>query len=234
MTILTADCPRCGAKRMTFDVKSSTPIGVHHGWQLVLEFFSICRACRKSTVFVASQENYTEQDQIRQHGPLGFKDSLDNHFRVHRFVSIADRDQVSAPEHTDQKVAAAFSEAAMCMKIGAWNAAATMLRLSLDLATRPMLPPDFTPGLNRRTRRDLAPRLEWLISNGRLPAEMSDLLDCIREDGNDGAHVGSLKKEDAEDLMDFAIALYERVYTEPTRLRLAKERREKRRDAHTE
>jgi hypothetical protein len=51
-----------------------------------------------------------------------------------------------------------------------------------------------------------------------------------KEDGNDGAHAGTLTKEDAEDLLDFATALFERMYTEPERLRLARERREKRRE----
>jgi hypothetical protein len=51
----------------------------------------------------------------------------------------------------------------------------------------------------------------------------------VREDGNDGAHDGTLGKEDAEDLLDFTTALLERIYTEPERLRLAQERREKRR-----
>lgn len=42
-------------------------------------------------------------------------------------------------------------------------------------------------------------------------------------------HDGSLEKEDAEDLLDFTFALLERMYTEPERLRIAKERRESRR-----
>lgn len=52
---------------------------------------------------------------------------------------------------------------------------------------------------------------------------------CIKEDGNDGAHAGSLTKDDAEDLLDFTFALLERIYTEPERLRLAQERRNARR-----
>jgi hypothetical protein len=48
-------------------------------------------------------------------------------------------------------------------------------------------------------------------------------------DGNDGAHVGSLKKTDAEELLDFTVALLERMYTEPEKLRLAKDRRDSRR-----
>ena len=55
------------------------------------------------------------------------------------------------------------------------------------------------------------------------------LATCIREDGNDGAHAGTLTKADADDLVDFTIALLERLITEPKKLELAKERRETRR-----
>src|SRR5260370_39881292 len=83
------------------------------------------------------------------------------------------------------------------------------------------------PGLNNRTRRDLGPRLPWLFEQGRLPSDFRDLSSCIREDGNDGAHQGTLTRQEAEDLLDSTIALLERIFTEPRRLEIAKERRGK-------
>jgi hypothetical protein len=177
------------------------------------------------------QPNFSE---IPNHdAPEKLNGTLNQHLGIDGFINLRDRVHVSAPEHTQENVAAAFNEAAACITVQAWNAAAAMLRLSIDLATKPLLPSEFTIGLNRRTRRDLAPRLEWLINNGKLPRELRELSDCIREDGNDGAHDGTLKKEDAEDLMDFATAMFERLYTEPKRLALAKERRENRRNSET-
>ena len=64
-----------------------------------------------------------------------------------------------------------------------------------------------------------------------LPESLRELLTCVREDGNDGAHAGTLRPEDAEDLLDFTTALLERIYTEPERLKAAKARRDKRRTA---
>jgi hypothetical protein len=58
---------------------------------------------------------------------------------------------------------------------------------------------------------------------------LRELAKCIREDANDGAHVGNLSKEDAEDLLDFTTTLLERLFTEPRRLELANERRQQRR-----
>jgi hypothetical protein len=58
---------------------------------------------------------------------------------------------------------------------------------------------------------------------------LRELASCVREDGNDGAHAGTLSKEDAEDLLDFTCALLERLITEPKRLELAEARRNERR-----
>lgn len=96
-----------------------------------------------------------------------------------------------------------------------------------------MLPPEGTPGIKRRERRDLGLRLPWLFHNRRLDPGMEPLSTCIREDGNDGAHTGTLTKEDAEDLLDFTMALLEKIYTEPERLKLAQERRDARRQPKT-
>jgi hypothetical protein len=45
--------------------------------------------------------------------------------------------------------------------------------------------------------------------------------------GNDGAHQGTLTKEEAYDLLDFTTALLERVFTEPEKIKLAEERRQR-------
>jgi hypothetical protein len=70
-----------------------------------------------------------------------------------------------------------------------------------------MLPKEDVPGLNNKTRRDLGLRLPWLFERGILPSDLRDLSSCIREDGNDGAHQGTLTKEEAGDLLDFTNAL---------------------------
>ena len=104
-----------------------------------------------------------------------------------------------------------------------------MFRAGLDLATRSILPDDDMQGLNAGVRRVLGLRLPWLFDNGLLPGDLRELSHCVHQDGNDGAHALNLQKEDVEDLLDFTRALFERLYTEPVKLRLANERREARR-----
>ena len=128
-------------------------------------------------------------------------------------------------------VEAAFKEGAACLSIQCYNAAGTMFRLCLDLATNPLLPDPQAAGPqpNPRQRRDLGLRIPWLLDNGHLPAALRELSHAVREDGNNGAHAGTLTKADAEDLLDFSVRLLERLYTEQKELQLAAERRAQRR-----
>ena len=85
---------------------------------------------------------------------------------------------------------------------------------------------------NAKQRRDLGLRLEWMFEHSILPESLGELSKCVREDANDGAHRGTLTKEDAEDVHDFCHALLERLITEPAKLKLAEERRRQRRGVH--
>jgi hypothetical protein len=229
MAELVANCPRCTAASITFDVSGSVFVLKQHGWQHWFEVFSVCRNCRRPTIFVISQKEpaWTERDDWAQ--PEKFKGSLSRHFDANRFISLVDKARIDPPEHTPKNIAAVFSEGSSSVAVNNWNAAGAMFRLAINLATQPLLPSEPTPGLTRRKRRDLGPRVDWLMKNGRISQDLYDLSECIREDGNDGAHDGTLTKEDAADLLDFTVALFERMFTEPERLRLAKERRDKRR-----
>lgn len=149
--------------------------------------------------------------------------------KVDGFVSVKDAVTTSPPEFLPDDVNAAFIEGATCLATHCYNAAGTMFRLCVDLATRPMLPNEETPGLTGKARRDLGLRLPWPFDNSRLPESLRELSSCIKEDGNDGAHGGTLTEADATDLLDFTFALLERIYTEPERLKRAKERRDARR-----
>lgn len=92
-----------------------------------------------------------------------------------------------------------------------------------------LLPVKDENGLNKSIRRSLGLRLRWLFDNKILPEALKELATCIKEDGNDGAHSGTLTKEDIEDQRDFTFAILERLHTEPEKLRIAKQRRDDRR-----
>jgi len=220
MAELVENCPRCGAQSITFDVKvfhfleKDEYSGDHY------EVFGICRRCLRGTIFVVS--GVLDQTMKGQ--------ALNQYVKVQGFISLKDRVTFAPPEHVPPNIANAFREAATCLAVECWNAAGTMFRLCVDLATRPMLPPEGAEGgPNAKIRRDLGLRLPWLFANNKLPSDLRELSAAIREDGNDGAHQGTLTKEEAYDLLDFTTALLERVFTEPEKIKLAEKRREQRR-----
>ncbi len=138
----------------------------------------------------------------------------------------------SPPEHLPAEIEAAFKEGAACYSIGCYNAAGTMFRLCLDFASAPLLPDASNTAVAQPTkyqRFNLGARLAWLFDQSILPAVVKDLASCIREDGNDGAHAGTLTHAEADDILDFTSVLLERLFTEPKKLELAEQRRLQRR-----
>lgn len=229
MPELVANCPRCDSHRITFDVGDAMPIRIEYGWQRWYETFCICRHCNRTTIFVLSESVNSNYKYVHEVGILKIEGALNNYLDVEGYVSLKDQATVAPPEYVPKEIEAIFKEGATCLAVACYNAAGTMFRLCVDLATRSMLPKEGAEGLNAKVRRDLGLRLPWLFAKGLLPESVKELSSCIKEDGNDGAHTGTLKRSDAEDLLDFTTVLLERMYTEPERLRLAQVRRDSRR-----
>ena len=231
MAELVANCPRCGAKKITFDVTQVHYLRTEHGWQEWHEAFSICRECKRGTIFILSDSVDADYQKLHKTGILSLPVSINNYCRIERYVNIRDLAAMAPPEHVDDPVDAIFREGSTALAVECFNAAGTMYRLCLDLITEPLLPGDDekVEGLNYKVRRDLGHRLPWLFANDLLPPDLEDLSSCVREDGNDGAHRGTLKKADALDLQEFTYALLHRICTEPKRIEAAQKRRDDRR-----
>lgn len=229
MSEFVARCPRCGSENMTFDLLKENFIFYKYDWQPWFETFCICRHCKRATIFVLSLINYENKEFIKKNGLMGLGGSVNKYMRDEGFINLKDVASVKPPEYLPKNIDDIFREGSICMSVKCFNAAGTMFRLCIDLATKAMLPADNTDGINHKIRRNLGLRLPWLFDHGKIPEALRELSECIKDDGNDGAHEGSLKEKEAEDLLDFTYAMLERIYTEPERLRLAKERREARR-----
>ncbi len=233
MSMIVADCPRCGAKSHTLDVSAQQHVRQDHQWQNWYEVFGVCRNCGKSSTWLIGLREFNSKEAFYGGRKIvEFQGSLNPHFRIERYIGLRDNIGLTPPEHLPKSIGDAFDEAAACLSIGCYNAAATMFRLCVDHVTRPLLPDPGDAQIaqpNTRQRRDLGLRLAWLFDNRILPTELQELAKCIREDANDGAHVGTLEKADAEDILDFTIALLERLVTEPKRLDIAQKRRDQRR-----
>jgi len=230
MSELVADCPRCGANKITFDLVSAIKTRLEYSWQNWYEAFCICRQCRRSTVFVLAESVDGDYEYVHETGLVKIPGAVNPFVKIQGVITLKDKARFNPPEFIPPEIEAIFREGATCIAVGCNNAAGTMFRLCIDLITRSLLPEEEVEGLNYRTRRDLGLRLPWLFKNGLLPNALEDISTCVREDGNDGAHQGTLTEEDAEDLLDFTSLLLERIYTEPERLKQAQLRRQKRRE----
>jgi hypothetical protein len=227
MLSLHEDCPRCSVKKITFDVVATRVLGSGGASRMQYEVMAACRSCSKSTLFIV-ENRYANSDPLN--GLYGYDDTVINDsYDIVSFVNIANLAVVPPPDHVPQDVAEVFREGATCHNVRCYNAAGAMFRLVLDLATKNLLPaPSLAGGPSSAQRKKLFDRLEWLFDQQLLPGSLRGLADCVRQDGNDAAHDGSLAKADSEDLLDFSLVLLERVYTEPARVTLAQERRQQR------
>ena len=188
MSLLVTNCPRCGAKQITFDVVAQVFREKKAGWQTWYEIFCVCRGCHCPTVFLVGLKMRVPRDKFTSGDSLvSYSSGLNEYFEIQRFISLRDNVSTKPPEHLSKDIENAFVEGAACLSIECHNAAATMFRLCVDLVTRPLLPEptDSTkPQPDERQRRELGRRLAWLFKNGFLPPELRELAKCIREDGN--------------------------------------------------
>jgi hypothetical protein len=170
---------------------------------------------------------YKVNDEFGRSGAVNeVKTDISQFFKFQRYVTAADNDALEPPKDLPENIRRSFEEGARCLANGCPNAAAGMFRLCLDLATKTMLPqPEAEDGPTKHERRNLAPRLRWLFDHKLLPDDLRELSSAVKEDGDDGAHDGSLTAHDAEDIYDFAFALLDRIYSEPARIAAAAERR---------
>lgn len=228
MAIHLGDCPRCKAKHTTFDVwhacvqsEDFDDVGYHY----LIEAFLQCRHCHGTSIIQCI--TYNDEAVKSLHRISDVWPYLEwSGIAVRKFLTLADIQVSSPPEYLPQNIHDAFVEGARCYAAGCYNAAGAMFRLSLDLASKSLLPADDSEiTINSRQKNYLADRLEWLFDNKHWPASLKDMVTCIRQDGNDGAHDGELGEDEAFDIMDFSFKLLEKIYTEPERIRISQERR---------
>lgn len=236
MSYLVTDCPRCGIKNSMVDIRYSILKPKDKGLN-IWELFAECRECTSGFLLKArarKSAGISTVDVIRMYGgfvPHADSGSLDDLIEILGPVSLEDFVGGDVPEHLPDPVRRAFAEGTMCIAGGCPNAAAAMFRLAMDLATKEQL--DLVPPTESQppaeAKNNLSKRLQWLFDNNLLPGFLKELAKTIRENGNDGAHDGSLSMDDAYNLYDFSEALLAEIYTNPGRLKSMAARRAARR-----
>jgi hypothetical protein len=138
MSLWTADCPRCGASKITFDVLAQLHFRTEHGWQHWFEIYAVCRACKRGTIFILSQQTRASSENFikEPEGLVHKKEVALNHFFEDKgYIGLRHRAAQAPPDHLPPEIQKIVVEGATCLAVECWNAAGTMFRLCLDVAT---------------------------------------------------------------------------------------------------
>lgn len=228
MSLLIADCPRCGSKQITFDLVASVLVKIDYDWQETHESFCVCRHCLTPTIFRLKQANrkYLRiPSKSAEESIVLYKTSINTYFDILGYVNKAMNNTDPTPEHLPEKIKLVYEEATQCLAVSCFNASASMFRLCLDLATKDLVLTNSELTITAENNKTLGNRLLWLFNNKLIPIELKRLASCIKNDGNDGAHDGSIGSDEANDLKDFTFIFLEKIYTDLKKLDIAEQRR---------
>lgn len=236
---LVFDCPSCNAKNQTFDVQGYNPLPMP---QIEWEFFSICRRCKAACCLKGSIRPDATSN-LRNVGNVVFnsitKLVVENlkagnqdigHFFHDFHHKVIIPESLAHPQYLPSKIENIFIEATKCLTLDCYNAAGSMFRLCLDITTKKILEKNEHLHPSNKDKNTIHSRLVWIFEKQILNNNLEELSRCIKDDGNDAAHDGSLTKDDAYNLYDFTYELLEQVFTQPERIKLARERRQQRKN----
>ena len=115
MSELVANCPRCGAKAMTFDLMGQIHTSVSYGWQHWFEAFCVCRNCNKSTTFVLAQKEINAENEIRK-GLSKLDRAVNQVMRIEGYISLKDTTS-SKPASIKLKASISPSTLSHCLEV---------------------------------------------------------------------------------------------------------------------
>lgn len=199
----------------------------------MVEVFLKGRCCSASHVrkLLLERKDFSSHCLNADNGLVGHEFTIDPVLSDFGPISIIDTEVRIPPKYLPEEVEKILSEGHKCLSIRCYNAAGACYRLVLDIVSKnEVVAIDPTKLSSLKT---IHQRVEWLAKEEHFPPTLKELADCIRHDGNDAAHDGSLTEIDAEELADFTEEFLTRVYTDRRRLELAAERRAKRREGRS-
>ncbi|WP_307152968.1 DUF4145 domain-containing protein [Rhodopseudomonas julia] len=229
--IVKIDCPHCHTKSSGFEVHGGfrrsrdvhrTPNGVpqylYDDW-----FLLSCGRCLKCITaqytFLDSKELSLE-NTLKRHGSL---ESLGYRYEAHFPTEI----HLEEPEHLPEKVALPFRQAVSNISAQNWDAAGTMARKALDVATRDIARTRIEDETKSKdtVKAWLKKRIQTLREEGLLTRDLSDLASILKDGGDEAAHDDEpYNAEDARKLIAYAQAFLTYAYTVPGMVKEVRER----------
>jgi hypothetical protein len=214
MAILTADCPHCRAKNMTFTVFGAMVTEKNRG--AIMPMGSVGAACRACGLPIAAQYRANDAEmhdgvfEQRLKAALQSGADIDDAYVV-RVRIWPEPAPLTIPEHLPDGVERAFLQAETnYSQPNCEEAAALMYRRALEMAFEAAYP---------TLSGSLAARIRELVASHRLPSTIGDWMTQVRLIGNDGAHESAgVSREDVAAARDFVDSSLRYIFTLPAQV----------------
>ena len=214
------DCPYCGTKKSGFQaegqfrrLESYNPMSYNHSYEDWV--FMSCGNCRQtiSAVYLYNGKNTPSIDiWSKKHGdPKNFGFKYTNHYPKETAFD--------EPKFVPDKVLIPYQQAISNITSSNWDAAGTMARKTLDVATKDMVRTEFETREEEQERllkKPLHFRIEELEKHNLLTKALAELAYVLKNEGNDASHEEEpYAEDDARKIAEYAQALLTYIYTIP-------------------
>jgi hypothetical protein len=236
VTLYVGACRRCGAQQMSFDVYGvsivkETGVSIDdftrdRTYFRVIELACRCPECSKTTLITLAAAN----GQSSQLPKLKFEQNENpTKLGYRELMSIPAKASLPTPADTPNPAAKFYEQGATAMAHDLYAAAGAMFRKCLESVTRTnALLEKFVPKGDWQSFRNarLKTRITKLKELHAIPPALGDLVDVIKEEGDEGVHEDQLyNKENAEALHRFTETFLEQTFTIPAQIARVREKK---------
>ena len=194
-TLVCPVCPHCGAEKIAFQMEGQKAKQNNRGY--VDHYHQLWECCNCGEPACSSSKKPMNK------GGNDFK-SLDCFFPV--------PSEITAPYGTPDNIANSFRSAKRLLRRGEdadYEAACIMARKGIEQAVNEL----------GAEGKNLFQKINDLESKRRIPPDMRDWAQHLRDIGNDGAHEPTVTKDDAIQAVYFAEMLFTYLYSLPMRMK---------------
>ena len=202
MPVFSANCPRCGTRRVMFQLMENTATAFD---ECEYDMFARCNLCNRGVVATYSTINAPLEYHIDIYGPDEISPSVPD---------------TGPPSHTPKNVARYYRQGMENLADNP-DAAGAMFRKTLEVALKEKFP--------GRGKMSLAKRITAAAEAGNLTSDLADWAHQIRIDGNDAAH-DEITGDQVQDMQVFTELVLRYLFELPGMLKEAQQRISKDKD----
>jgi len=212
MAFFVRDCVRCGVRRIQHQV-----IGQAYIRDMNWEVIGACPDCGSASIYYFQLRAAGQQPMSFTNGNIEGPHST----LASQSVRIATV-PLELSVHIPSRIAGLFREANECRQMTWYEAAGSMYRKTLDVATKHIFTHD--PRLaDKNPANALRSRIKAMGELGILDHDIVELADIVALDGNDAVHdEDPYTKEEAEALEDLTFDLLDRLFVRPAKIAAVK------------